>query len=99
MSVFFLAEFERIKDETVYRDYTEKAAPIIKKYGGEYVFRSNQIKRISGDWDPQRVILIRFNDQDQVRRCFQSIEYKEIAPLREESTISKAIIEDTLLTI
>ena len=92
MSVFFLAEIKKITDENIYRQYIEKAAPIIKKYGGEYIFRSDQLHPISGDWDLRRMILIQFNSKDQMRKCFQSDEYKKIAPLRENSTLSKAIV-------
>ncbi len=92
MSVFFLAEIKEILDDDMYSKYKEKAGPIIKKLGGEYVIRSEQVFPISGDWDVKRIILIRFANKEKVRECFQSNEYKEIAHLRENSTVSKAII-------
>lgn len=92
MSVFFMAEIESITDEDLYREYIEKTMPIIKKYGGEYVLRSQCLNPISGDWNVKRIILIRFASKDKIQECFQSSEYKEIAHLRENSTISKAIV-------
>lgn len=92
MAVFFLGEIKKITDEATYREYIEKAGPIIKQYGGEYIVRSNQLHPLSGDWDLQRIILIRFNSPDQIQKCFQSDEYKKIAPLREHSTLSRAMI-------
>lgn len=92
MPIFFLAEIQSILDATMYTEYIEKAAPIIKKYGGEYIFRSDQISPISGEWDLKRIILIKFPGKDKIVQCFQSDEYRKIAPLRENSTISKAII-------
>ena len=41
MSVFFLAGITKILDDKMYKEYIEKASPIIKKYGGEYIFKSN----------------------------------------------------------
>ena len=92
MSVFFMAEIETITDEKLYSEYIEKTTPIIKKYGGEYVLRSQCLNPISGDWKIKRIILIRFASSDKMRECFQSNEYKEIAHLRENSTVSKAIV-------
>ena len=92
MSVFFLAEIKNITDNNLYREYIEKTASIIEKHGGEYILRSEQLIPISGDWDLKRIILIRFADKEKLRECFQSDEYKEIAHLRENSTVSKAIM-------
>ena len=92
MSVFFLAEIESITDQKLYSEYIERTTPIIKKYGGEYVLRSQCLDPISGDWDIKRIILIRFASKDKIRECFQSGEYREIAHLRESSTESKAIV-------
>ena len=92
MSVFFLAEIKTIIDDNLYSEYIEKAAPIIKKHGGEYIFRSEQLNPISGDWDLNRIILIRFVSKEKLLECFQSNEYKGLAHLREKSTVSKALI-------
>jgi len=92
MPIFFLAEIQSVLDATMYSEYIEKAAPIIKKYGGEYIFRSNQLSPISGEWDLKRMILIKFASKDKIMQCFQSDEYRKIAHLRENSTISKAIL-------
>ena len=92
MSVFFMVELESITDEKMYSEYIEKTTPIIKKYGGEYVLRSQCLNPISGDWNIKRIILIRFASKDKMQDCFQSNEYKEIVHLRENSSISKAIV-------
>jgi uncharacterized protein (DUF1330 family) len=92
MSVFFLAGITKILDEKMYNEYIEKASTIVEKYGGEYIFKSNQIVPISGDWDLKRTILIRFDSKKHVHDCFQSTEYQRIAHLREISTVSKAIM-------
>jgi uncharacterized protein (DUF1330 family) len=92
MSVFFLAGITKILDEKMYNEYIEKASTIVEKYGGEYIFKSNQIYPISGDWDLKRTILIRFDSKKHVQDCFQSTEYQRIAHLRENSTVSKAIM-------
>jgi uncharacterized protein (DUF1330 family) len=92
MSAFFLIEITKINDAEKFGLYIEEAAPIIKKYGGEYLFKSKHLIPVSGEWDTKKIILIRFENKDMLRKFYQSEEYKKIAPLRKESAESKAVI-------
>ena len=92
MSAFFLAEITKISDAEMFGIYIEKVGTIINNYGGEYIFKSKQLIPVSGEWDAKRIILIRFENKDTLRKCFQSEEYKKIAQLRKQSTESKAAI-------
>jgi uncharacterized protein (DUF1330 family) len=47
---------------------------------------------LSGDWHPERVVVIVFETIEQLRKCFRSSEYLALAPLRERSTRSEAIV-------
>ena len=95
MAVYFLIEITEIHDPDQYAQYVEKAAPIVARYGGQYIVRSNRLTPLSGTWQAQRIILIRFESHAQIERCFSSTAYKQIAPLREQSTRSKTLlIED-----
>ncbi len=81
-----------IRDREQYARYVEAVPPIIKKYGGEYFVRGDAIQPMFGDWHPERIVLIQFPDMQSLRRCFESKEYLSIAPFRERSTNSKAIV-------
>lgn len=91
MSLYFLADIE-IKDEKMYAEYIEKAPEIIKKYGGRYLVKGGKVATVSGNWNPKRIVVIEFPSEEALKECFNSEEYKVIAPLREKSTTSKAII-------
>jgi uncharacterized protein (DUF1330 family) len=92
MSAFFLIEITKISDSEQYNSYIEKVAPIVNKYGGEYMFKSKQLIPVSGDWDTTKIVLIRFENKKMLMKCFRSEEYKTIVHLREQSTESKAVI-------
>jgi uncharacterized protein (DUF1330 family) len=93
MASCFLAEIE-ILDRAKYQEYIALAAPIVKRFGGEYVLRSERITPVSGGWSPPRLLLIRFPNRDAIAACFGSPEYLAIKHLREESTRSRAVIVD-----
>lgn len=91
MSVYVIIDIE-VKNEGLYFQYVNKVADIVKKYGGRYLARGGKIISMFGDWKPERIILIEFDNMEQIQKCFQSQEYLQIAPFREHSTITKAII-------
>ena len=93
MPVFFLAEIE-VLDLEKYHEYIERASHIVQQYGGEYVFRSENIIPVSGNWPPRRLVLIRFHSKTDIRMCFGSKEYLKIKHLREQSTKSRSVIID-----
>lgn len=90
MAVYLIIDIEP-KDRGLYAQYVQKVPPIIEKYGGRYLARGGKVTPLMGDWNPQRIILIEFDDIEQIQKCFHSPEYLEIAPLRERSTISRSI--------
>jgi uncharacterized protein (DUF1330 family) len=93
MPVFFLAEIE-VFDIEKYHTYIEKASHIVRQYGGEYVFRSEHIVPVSGNWTPRRLVMIQFKNKTDIQRCFGSEEYLQIKHLREQSTKSRSVIID-----
>ncbi len=91
MPAYFIAEIEVEKPE-LYAQYVEKATAIVESFGGRYIFRSESIHPMSGDWSPGRMIMIEFENKEKIFECFSSDQYTSIARLREGSTKSKAII-------
>ena len=92
MPVYFLAQISEVTDKEMYLSYTRQASPIIQKYGGEYIFKSDKLTPIAGSWDISRAILIQFEDIETLKNCFKSKEYGKIKHLRENSVRSKAIV-------
>jgi uncharacterized protein (DUF1330 family) len=93
MAVYMIIEIT-VKDHHLYSEYVEKVPKVIEKFGGDYLVRGGKITPLSGNWNPERVILIKFATMDQLQKCFRSPEYLALAPLREQSTASKSIIVD-----
>lgn len=84
--------YDEGKDIRPYLEYIEKVRPIVKKYGGRYLIRSEKITPLSMEWRPDRAIIIEFDTKEALEKCFASEEYQRIAALRETSVDSRAII-------
>ncbi len=91
MPVYVIVEI-KINNQEMYAQYIKRVPPIVKKYGGRYLARGGQITELSGDWYPERLILLEFDSLARVRTWLASPEYAEVAPLRTRSTITKAVV-------
>ena len=88
-----------VLNEGLYSEYVERVPEVIEKHGGKYLARGCRITSLSGDWNPERIVIIEFEDTESCRACFRSEEYSEIAYLRERSTRGRSIIVEGLSTL
>lgn len=95
MAVYFIVEIQ-IKNKDLYSKYIEDVRSIVEKYNGRYLVRGGKITPFSGDWNPERIIVIEFPSSSCVKKCFNSAEYKKISLFRENSTITKSIMVEGL---
>ena len=79
-----------MRDARTYATYVERIPPVVHQYGGRYLARGDAVP-LSGEWRPDRVILIEFDSPDALRAFVQSPEYDELRPLRESSTVTRAV--------
>ena len=92
--VYFVAEtyIDGQKGRGEDDDYIRSVRPIVEKYKGRYLVRTEKIQPLTGKWKPERFIIIEWDTREQLESCFQSEEYRKIAVKRENSVDSRAII-------
>ncbi|MGM9946929.1 DUF1330 domain-containing protein [Floccifex sp.] len=78
--------------QEAYQDYIQKVKPIVERYHGRYLVRSNRIVSTKGIRKPKRIIVIEWNSKEKMKACFQSKEYQLIKGLRENNVESEAFI-------
>lgn len=94
MSVYFTVEIKEVFDKEKYTQYVQKVPPIVEKFGGRYLARGGKTITIAGDWNPMRFIIIEFENIEKFNAWWNSPEYRAVAPLREQSAITNAIVAD-----
>jgi uncharacterized protein (DUF1330 family) len=90
MPVFMVIEIT-VQDAQMYAEYMERVPATVEKYGGRYVVRGGPVTPFTGDWNPERIIILEFPTAEQMQRWNSSPEYLELAPLRMSSTKTRAI--------
>lgn len=94
MACFFIIDvyIDESKGRGSYDDYIEKVKPIVEKYGGEYIARTENVTSLSPLRKPDRVIIIKFPSREKLDACFASDEYRRIMHDRVDNVDARAVI-------
>jgi len=87
-----IIETAGVTNPNMYREYIQKVPETVAKFGGKYLARGGNVVVVSGDWKPNRLIVIEFESMMRFQKWFNSPEYRAIKHLREESANIKAIV-------
>ena len=81
MPVYIVASI-RITDRTEYDKYQAGFMDIFAKYRGELLGVSDAPQVIEGEWPFTRAVLLRFPDDAEARRWYESPEYQKLSQHR-----------------
>jgi len=80
MKYYTLAELS-VTERGWARDYVEQVTPMVERYGGRYLARTNAFEKIEGEREPPEVVLlIEWPDEQAAGAFYESEEYR---PYRE----------------
>jgi len=91
MAVYMIIE-SKVKNPEQYQQYLSQVPKIVAKHGGRYLARGSEITRIIGDWKPERLIILEFPSETNIREWLASAEYRAIAPLRDAGAEMRAVV-------
>ena len=90
MAAYLFVNIE-VKDQTAYAEYRKGVSPMIYKHGGEYLARGGATQVLEGDWNPGRIVLLKFPNQAAVKAFLNDPEYQPLKVLRESSADSQMV--------
>ncbi|MEE4661346.1 MAG: DUF1330 domain-containing protein [Halieaceae bacterium] len=93
MSVYVIVDNE-VHDPEPYAEYLRLVTPTVAKYGGRYKVRAGHIHFADSDWEPDRLVVIEFDDVDAARRWVDAEDVAEIHAMRRRHARSRLIIID-----
>ncbi len=63
----------------------------IEKYSGEFIIGGGATEVLEGDWNPKRIVVLKFKSLDKVKEWYNSEEYQAILSLRTDTSNGNAI--------
>jgi len=86
MSAYIIVEIE-ITDPVGYEEYKKQAAATVEQYGGKYIVRGGACKTLEGDWQPNRIVVLQFDNMEAARAWLSSPEY--VGPRKQRHRTAK----------
>lgn len=82
MSAYIIAEVTITNEEQMveYRHWSSKA---MQEFGAEVIVRGGAVHVLEGDWNPQRVVVLKFRDLAHAQQYYDSATYTHARTLRE----------------
>lgn len=87
MAAYLIADVE-VTNMQVYEEYRQKVPSAIAAYGGRYLVRGGTVRRLEGELDPHRVVVLEFSDMAGLNAFYESPEYQRLIPLRQSASRS-----------
>jgi len=88
----YIVSMMSIKDAEVYKKYTDKTPPIVKKYGGKFLTRGEEVTTVEGIPYEGRMVLLEFPDKASIDAWFNDPEYQQVMKFRHASSVMNMLL-------
>ena len=85
-----------VTNPTQYEEYKKFSTLAIQAYGGEPCVRGGAVQVLEGDWQPDRVVVLKFPSVEAARRFYDSTEYARAKEARKGAAIMRLIVVEGL---
>ena len=75
-----------------YAQYRELAGLAMKAHGAEVCVRGGAVQVLEGDWQPERVVVLKFASLDKAKAFYDSTEYQRAIKAREGAAVMRLVI-------
>ena len=84
MTAYVIVEMEVI-DSNAADEYRKLAGASVQAHGGRFIVRGGKSEVLEGDWNPKRVVVLEFPDDERARSWWSSKQYAEAKVVRERA--------------
>ena len=91
MSAYVIVEIDII-DSVGYDEYKKLAGATVEKYGGKYIVRGGRAETLEGDWNPKRIVVLKFESMQRAKDWLNCDEYREPRKMRHRTAKTNMIV-------
>ena len=95
MSGYVIVEF-KIYDKKELEKYKELAPATVKTFEGEFVVQEGKKIALEGDWNPERIVLVKFPTFERAKEWYDSEMYAKASVFRRKAAETRAVILEGL---
>jgi uncharacterized protein (DUF1330 family) len=87
-SAYILANVD-VTDPQQYEQYKKLSTLAMQAHGAEVCVRGGKVEVLEGDWNPQRLVLLKFPSTEKARAFYDSPEYAAAKAARQGAAIMR----------
>jgi len=91
MSAYLIANV-RVTDAAQYEQYKKLSTLAMQAHDAEVCVRGGAATVLEGDWNPDRVVILKFPSVDKARAFYESAEYARARKAREGAAIMRMVV-------
>ncbi len=95
MAAYVIVDIE-VHDPVEYEEYKKLAAPTVAACGGRYVVRGGAVEVLEGSWQPNRLVVLEFENTAQAKAWWVSQEYSAAKEIRHRTARTNMIVTENL---
>lgn len=80
MAVYLVSSIT-VRDEEQRDEYEDRGLALLESFGGRAIVDSGSINFLRGDWKPRRLIIVEFEEMDDLRAMLDSDEFARLREL------------------
>jgi len=86
----------RVTDPVQYEDYKKFSTIAMQAHGADVLVRGGTVEVLEGDWQPDRLVILKFASVEQARRFYDSEEYRRARRAREQAAVMRMVVVEGL---
>jgi uncharacterized protein (DUF1330 family) len=91
MAAYIIAEIE-VTDPQAYEKYRARTPEAVARHGGRFIVRGGKALLLEGGPEPARLVILEFADMEAAKRFYDSPDYREILPLRQQASKGRLVL-------
>jgi len=94
-SAYVIANVD-VHDPVQYEQYRKLSTIAMQAHGAEVCVRGGKVEVLEGDWQPSRMVMLKFKSMDDARAFYRSAEYTAARNAREGIATMRMVVVEGL---
>jgi uncharacterized protein (DUF1330 family) len=90
-SAYIIADV-RVTNPAQYEEYKKFSTLAMQAQGAEVCVRGGAVQVLEGDWQPERIVVLKFASVDAAKRYYDSPEYRRARQARDGAAVMRMIL-------
>ncbi len=95
MATYLIVDIN-VADRSKFKAYAKSVQSTVADYGGCYLCKWGVAECLEGEWDVNKVVIVKFNSAEQAKAWWTSEEYRPLKALRREASKTRVLLVDDL---